>query len=420
MLDYAICGPTPLTRERFREILRDGGSPAAQESDGMYLLLRNADVRLEVFLAFFRQESRFGTVGICREFDLRNPGMVRSPERATTARTTVQTPRGPFAKYPTWADGAADWATRMTGPKYAGAGLTTVRTVLPKYAPSGDQDNAPTAYINAVLASIEEWLGKGAPPVAVLQPPPMDKSHQSPNRNGYGGKRRVDAIVWHVTAGSFGSSLGWLTNPASSASANYLLDKDGSIYELVPPDQDAWANGAVNKPDTSNPLIRKWQAEGVNFNQRTVSIETAQEHSANEQPGGFTEAQHRSLVRLTAWLCQTYHLTPDRTHVFGHRSIDSVNRQHCPGLSEEEWDAWVGEIAELVGGTTPPAPPVADPGFPGALTPTGGLVINGQSPPDPGTLIVVEAVEATGRNQAGEHYSIKWESHQWGPWRRVG
>jgi hypothetical protein len=164
--DYPIIGPPDLTREQFRRILQDGNSPALDEADSVYLALTNADVRPAPFLAFFHVESRYGTVGVTAQFTTRNPGNVRSPERATLSRMIVQTPRGPFAKYRTWADGAGDWAARLIGPKYAGAGLATVREVLPKYAPSGDS-NDPDAYGRTVLALIEQWT-KGAPPMAQL------------------------------------------------------------------------------------------------------------------------------------------------------------------------------------------------------------------------------------------------------------
>ncbi len=183
--------------------------------------------------------------------------------------------------------------------------------------------------------------------------PPIDTSHQSPNRNGYAGTRRVEAIVWHVTAGGFGGSLSWLCSPAAGASANYLIDKDGTRYELVPPDQDAWANGQVDHPDTTNPAIARWLREGVNFNQRTISIETVRETSANNQPGGFTTAQRDSLIALTAWLCERFGVTPDRTHILRHAQVDSINRPYCPGLAESELQAWVGRIAALVKGGGP-------------------------------------------------------------------
>jgi N-acetyl-anhydromuramyl-L-alanine amidase AmpD len=162
--------------------------------------------------------------------------------------------------------------------------------------------------------------------------PQIDRSHPSPNR-GYsnGFSHRPEAIVDHITDGT--DSLGWLTSPLSGASSNYLIRRDGYIYELVPPDQSAWANGAVNDPDLNNPVIASWEAEGCNYNQRTISIE-------HEQTGvqDTTEAQWLATAQLQAWLCERFDIEQDELHIIPHSSIDSVDRPHCSGWTTAEWD----------------------------------------------------------------------------------
>jgi hypothetical protein len=156
--DYSLIGPSDMSFSAFAATLRMNGSPAAAEASTMYLVLTSLDVRPAPFLAFFRHESRLGTTGICKDYNLRNPGNVRTPERLSAPVVEqVETPRGQFVRYKTWYDGTADWAYRMTGPKYAGRGLTTVRQVLPIYAPARD-DNDPEAYARAVLADIETLI----------------------------------------------------------------------------------------------------------------------------------------------------------------------------------------------------------------------------------------------------------------------
>lgn len=207
------------------------------------------------------------------------------------------------------------------------------------------------ANILAVLAVV--GAGTGGAQVAVPKPT-IDSSHPSPNRGYPGGVHRVDAIIWHITSGT--SSLGWLTNPASGASSNYLIDRDGTIHELVPPTESAWANGRVCNPDADHnqPLVAKWIAEGVNFNRRTVSIEH-EGMSSLGHGGSLTAAQVTATVNLTAWLCQQFKLTPDKQHVFGHFEVDSCDRPNCPGFSAAEWIEWIRQVAALVGGTaTPP------------------------------------------------------------------
>lgn len=405
--DYAITGQAALSRERFGAILRAGGSPAAPESDSMYLLLRNADVRPEILLAFFWVESKFGTVGVAHDFNTKNPGNVRSPERATLARVTVQTPRGTFAKYPTWADGCGDWAARLTGPKYAGAGLTTVREVLPKYAPSQDS-NDPHAYAATVLALIESWM-KGAPPVALAKPTVI--SNPSPN-HGYPGDYRPETVVWHITAGSGASALSWLTNPASNASANYVITEDGKIHELVNPEVGqqgaAWANGDVQKPNLANPSVASWVKAGINPNRRCVSIEHAGDSSMGKG-GSLTPAQIAATVRLTAWLCSRFGIAPDRAHIIPHAWVNSVTRPNCPGFSETEWVTWVDAIAEIVAGAPKPITPKPFRHAPGWLAPLRDDFDWTQGIPDAAGIITHRMIRVY-NDESKATYQLEWDA----------
>jgi N-acetyl-anhydromuramyl-L-alanine amidase AmpD len=47
----------------------------------------------------------------------------------------------------------------------------------------------------------------------------------------------------HGTAGDAQPSLNWLTNPASTASVHYLVDRQGTVYQLVNEANAAWGNG---------------------------------------------------------------------------------------------------------------------------------------------------------------------------------
>ncbi len=65
----------------------------------------------------------------------------------------------------------------------------------------------------------------------------------SPNHSSRAG-HPIRLIVMHSTAGSYSSSLGWLRNPASKASAHYLIDRDGAVVQLVADSEAAWHAGA--------------------------------------------------------------------------------------------------------------------------------------------------------------------------------
>jgi hypothetical protein len=156
--DEPISGPPDLTPARFAAILAEARSPAAPFAGTIYDAFVVTGVRPSITLAFFKHESRFGTQGVAATYNTRNWGNVRSAERPELAGAPVETPRGRFATYPTWTAGALDWSYRLTGPKYAGRGLLTVRQVLPVYAPPSD-GNDPDAYADAVIADVRAWVG---------------------------------------------------------------------------------------------------------------------------------------------------------------------------------------------------------------------------------------------------------------------
>ncbi len=55
-----------------------------------------------------------------------------------------------------WDDGYQHWYMLIAGPVYVGVGLTTVEQIIPKYAPSADQNNV-AAYIQAVEQAVNQW-----------------------------------------------------------------------------------------------------------------------------------------------------------------------------------------------------------------------------------------------------------------------
>jgi translation initiation factor IF-3 len=56
---------------------------------------------------------------------------------------------------------------------------------------------------------------------------------------------KVKAFVIHKPEGSFQSALSWCNDIKSQVSYHYLIDKDGTIATLVPPENTAWHAGRV-------------------------------------------------------------------------------------------------------------------------------------------------------------------------------
>lgn len=235
-----------------------------------------------------------------------------------------------------------------------------------------------------------------------------------PGRNG----NPVEAVVIHVSEGGKAGVDSWFHNPDSEASAHYLVNKDGTIWQFVEEADTAWANGKLNKPNLAEPLIAKWSASGTNPNRTTVSIET--ERMWQER---LTAPQLASLAWLCADLHRRYGLPTDGSRLLAHSEFDSVDRAHCPSLSADEWSALVKGLANaptppivIATQPTPPAPP-ADPGFPNAIQPDGRSVINGVD--FGGEALVAESVKLQVRNADGDRFTREWSGHALGEWVKV-
>lgn len=92
---------------------------------------------------------------------------------------------------------------------------------------------------------------------------------ESPNcyKAGSSNCRPVELLVLHYTAGYSGkSSVGWLTNPAAKASAHFVVDRDGSITQLVSLKDRAWhAGGATSRWRGMGPNPISWGIEIANL-----------------------------------------------------------------------------------------------------------------------------------------------------------
>lgn len=155
----------------------------------------------------------------------------------------------------------------------------------------------------------------------------------SPNYWAYNLGRKI--VCLHGTAGDLNSSLGWLRNPASQASANYLISLSGQIYCLVDPYKgySAWGNGIPIQPDMSNPYIAQAISGDTNLNLVSISIEheaSSADMIAHRRP--MPAAQLAASQALVRQLCKDFNLSIVISRIVGHYQIDSVSRANCPGV----------------------------------------------------------------------------------------
>jgi hypothetical protein len=150
--DLSLVSAPRIARPAFAAVLSAAHSPAAPYADSCYAAITAQGIDPAVGLAMFRHESGCGCAGVAAR--TRNWGNLRkSMGRAHHVADG-------WAWYSTWADGAADWALLMRA--YVGRGVATVRAAIPVYAPPSD-GNAPSAYIEAVLAAVASWQDAADP-----------------------------------------------------------------------------------------------------------------------------------------------------------------------------------------------------------------------------------------------------------------
>lgn len=97
----------------------------------------------------------------------------------------------------------------------------------------------------------------------------------------------------------------------TSASSHFVIGLDGEIIQCIPLDEIAYATKQANH--------------------YSISIECCHPDS----DGKFNEATYQSLIKLTAWLCDTYDL--DRDDILRHYD---VTQKECPLYYVKNPDAW--------------------------------------------------------------------------------
>ena len=201
-----VVGVTPrISQARFAAILRGRGRPAADTAEGGWAAVKQHGVDPAFALAVFHQESQFATdaASATAQFALRNPGHTRTTRIG--AGVQIDTPWGPFMRYPSWQDGWRDLAFRLVDGTffYAQQGRRTIRPILELWAPPDDifdPDglNNTDRYVRNVTRNMTEWvdlpgggvpLAGGASSCPLFPPPTFD-----------GSDKQVGDVVFHAAA----------------------------------------------------------------------------------------------------------------------------------------------------------------------------------------------------------------------------
>ena len=175
----------------------------------------------------------------------------------------------------------------------------------------------------AVWGQIEQDLsGEYCPGGACIAFVPASTSNYTAGRGG----NAITTVVIHDMEGSYAGSISWFQNPAAQASAHYdIRSSDGQITQQV------------HDGDTA------WHAGNWNTNQHSVGIE----HEGYAATGStwYTEAMVVSSAALTRWLCDTFQIPKDRSHIIGHYEVPDPNNASYFGGADhhhDPCDVWAG------------------------------------------------------------------------------
>lgn len=164
----------------------------------------------------------------------------------------------------------------------------------------------------------------------------------------HGGENVPQAVVVHATEGELAGALAHLTAPDSGVSAHYLIDRDGTVYQLVPERMVAYhvacgVEGCVLSCPAFLCGDRKPE-------RRTIGIELVNRGKVPQGwKGGeiyedygmafgwrwwedFPEAQRQALKRLVEDIARRWGFPVDAEHVVGHYRVQG-KRDPGPALN---------------------------------------------------------------------------------------
>lgn len=168
-------------------------------------------------------------------------------------------------------------------------------------------------------------------------PPPMidkraDVNHTGPVR----AINTIREIILHATVGGFQSSLDWLTTQSNNAnggtvSVHILIDKDGTIYRIV--------------PDTNIAFHAGYSTVGTkkNRNPTSLGIELV---NRNDGIDPYPDAQVVAAARVVMYWRSLY----GELNLFTHADIDTNGKTDPAGFKWREFLDLLNSMRQRVGG----------------------------------------------------------------------
>lgn len=147
---YSVLGAPSMNVDAINRVLAAYNSPAAGKGQALYDMGKQYGIDPAFALAFFMHESSFGTKGEARtSLSLGNLRCIPNVEC-----------RDGYAWFPSWEAGFKAWYELIRNLYVAQWGRTTIEQIIPKYAPSSD-NNDEAAYIASLKHELDTWHAGG-------------------------------------------------------------------------------------------------------------------------------------------------------------------------------------------------------------------------------------------------------------------
>ena len=135
--------------------------------------------------------------------------------------------------------------------------------------------------------------------------------HDFKSKNFDSRRKKIDFIILHYTETiNFSEALKLLTSSSRKVSSHYLIDTDGSIYNLVKDSKRAWHAG-----------VSSWN-ELEDMNSRSIGIEIV--YIGEKKSNFYPDIQIVSLIGLIKNLIKKYNISYQ--NVLGHSDIAPLRK----------------------------------------------------------------------------------------------
>lgn len=367
-----VVGTDPrISQSEFRDVLIKHESPGGQDAEAAWEIVRENGVDPLFALAVYHQESQFATdpISATVQFGLRNPGHTRTSRIGLTDQ--VNTPHGPFMRYPTWAQGWRDLAFRLVDPEfvYVQEGRRTIAPVIYRWAPPDHNDTE--NYISRVVSFMNAFASPGVAEVGVEDgevalvfgrvPHPLHTRDIIDKPNGFGmdllGPRNNYGVVYHRTEGrSIRGTGDHFKNPATGALTQYGVGapppceagEDGDIFMWADPvgPVTPWASGPANGLDGDGVAFQAKYGNSA-INRHLIAIEIS---GLRGDP--ISDTTMNAVAAISAfWADQariphyTYPLNPHTGLVYTYWHSEFTGDKECP------WDNVKNATSDIIART---------------------------------------------------------------------